>query len=165
MDGAGIAAVLALGAQAAQLGTAFVPCAESGASPLHKTAVLAADDDDTQITEQFSGKPARALANRYTREMQARKADHLAFPAQNALTAPLRAAAMRAGKPEFLSIVGGPGCSAEPSASCCRADRIAARGDNGSPRTAVAPERLAASYHTLSAKRCHRILSSSWQLE
>jgi nitronate monooxygenase len=107
MDGAGIAAVLVLGAQAAQLGTAFVPCAESGASPLHKTALLAADDDDTQITEHFSGKPARALANRYTREMHARKADHLAFPAQNALTAPLRAAAAKAGKPEFLSMWAG----------------------------------------------------------
>jgi nitronate monooxygenase len=107
MDGAGIAAVLALGAQAAQLGTAFVPCTESGASPLHKAALLAADDDDTLITEKFSGKPARALANRYIREMQATNAEHLAFPAQNALTAPLRAAAMKANNPEFLSMWAG----------------------------------------------------------
>jgi nitronate monooxygenase len=64
MDGAGIAAVLALGAQAAQLGTAFLPCPESGAAPAHKAAVLAAEDDDTLITEKYSGKPARGIANR-----------------------------------------------------------------------------------------------------
>ena len=107
MDGAGIAAVLALGAQAAQLGTAFVPCAESGASRPHKTAILAAQEDDTVITEKFSGKPARALANRYTREMRERNAPHLAFPAQNALTVPLRAAALTAANAEFLSMWAG----------------------------------------------------------
>jgi nitronate monooxygenase len=107
MDGAGIAAALALGAQAAQLGTAFVPCAESGASALHKAAILAAQDDDTVVTEKFSGKPARALANRYTREMHERNAPHLAFPAQNALTGPLRAAAARAGDSEFLALWAG----------------------------------------------------------
>ena len=53
MDGAGIAAVLALGAQAAQLGTAFIPCPESGASDVHKQALLAAREDDTRITEKF----------------------------------------------------------------------------------------------------------------
>jgi nitronate monooxygenase len=107
MDGAGIAAVLALGAQAAQLGTAFVPCAESGASALHKSAILAADEDDTLISQKFSGKPARALANRYAREMNDRDAPHLAFPAQNALTGPLRTAALKAGRPEFLSMWAG----------------------------------------------------------
>ena len=65
MDGAGIAAVLALGAQAAQLGTAFIPCPESGASQVHKQALLAALEDDTRITEKFSGKPARGLVNRF----------------------------------------------------------------------------------------------------
>lgn len=105
MDGAGIAAALALGAQAAQLGTAFLPCAESGASPVHKAAILAARDDDTLITEKFSGKPARGLANRYMREMK--DAPQLAFPAQNALTGPLRSAAAKAGKGDFMSLWAG----------------------------------------------------------
>ncbi len=105
MDGAGIAAVLALGAQAAQLGTAFVPCTESGASTVHKTAILAAQDDDTLVTEKFSGKPARGLANRYIREMK--DAPQLAFPAQNALTGPLRSAAAKAGKGDFVSLWAG----------------------------------------------------------
>ena len=105
MDGAGIAAALALGAQAAQLGTAFIPCTESGASPQHKAAIVEAQEDDTLITEKFSGKPARGIANRYMREMQG--APQLAFPAQNALTGPLRAAAAKAGKADFLSMWSG----------------------------------------------------------
>ena len=107
MDGAGIAAVLALGAQAAQLGTAFVPCKESGASAAHKQAILSAEEDDTLITEKFSGKPARGLVNRYMREMC--DAPILPFPAQNTLTGPLRSAASKAGKCELLSLWAGQG--------------------------------------------------------
>ncbi|HYC47645.1 MAG TPA: DUF561 domain-containing protein [Burkholderiales bacterium] len=105
MDGAGIAAALALGAQAAQLGTAFLPCAESGAAALHKDAILAADEDNTLITEKFSGKPARGIANRYVREMQDKPV--LAFPAQNVVTGPLRAASAKAGKADFIAMWAG----------------------------------------------------------
>jgi nitronate monooxygenase len=102
MDGAGIAAALALGAQAAQLGTAFIPCPESGASKIHKERALAAREDETLITEKFSGKPARGLANRFMREMSTRA--QLSFPAQNALTGKLRAAAAKAGDPDFVAM-------------------------------------------------------------
>lgn len=105
MDGAGIAAALSLGAEAAQLGTAFVTCHESGAPRVHKAAILGARDDDTLITEKFSGKPARGIANRYMREMRA--APTLPFPAQNTLTGPLRAAAARAGSSDFPSLWSG----------------------------------------------------------
>jgi nitronate monooxygenase len=105
MDGAGIAAALALGAQLAQLGTAFIPCPESGASQAHKGAVLAAREDDTSITEKFSGKPARGLANRFMKEMAA--APQLAFPAQNAVTGRLRQASAQAGKPDFIALWAG----------------------------------------------------------
>ena len=107
MDGAGIAAVLALGAQGAQLGTAFIPCSESGAPAIHKQSVLAATEDTTLITEKFSGKPARGLANRYMREMNERAAPQLVFPAQNALTGPLRAASAKAGNPDYVSMWAG----------------------------------------------------------
>ena len=109
MDGAGIAAALALGAQAAQLGTAFIPCPESGAPQPHKDALLAAREDITSITEKFSGKPARGIANRFMREMNASDAAQLAFPAQNSVTTKLRAAAAKAGKPEFLAMWAGQG--------------------------------------------------------
>ena len=105
MDGAGIAAVFALGAQLAQLGTAFIPCPESGASQAHKDAVLAAREDDTSITEKFSGKPARGLTNRFMKEMTA--APHLAFPAQNSVTGRLRQASAQAGKPDFVALWAG----------------------------------------------------------
>jgi nitronate monooxygenase len=107
MDGAGIAAVLALGAQGAQLGTAFIPCVESGAPAIHKQSVLAAREDTTLVTEKFSGKPARGLANRFMREMNAANAPQLAFPAQNQLTGALRAAAAKAGNPDFVSLWAG----------------------------------------------------------
>jgi nitronate monooxygenase len=107
MDGAGIAAALALGAQLAQLGTAFVPCPESGAPQAHKDALLAAREDDTCITEKFSGKPARGLANRFTKEMAAKNAPPLAFPAQNGVTGKLRQASAKAGKPDFVALWAG----------------------------------------------------------
>ena len=105
MDGAGIAAVLALGAQAAQLGTAFIPCPESGAAQVHKDLLVKATEDDTRITEKFSGKPARGLANRFIREMESKPV--LAFPAQNLVTAKLRQASAKAGKPDFVSLWAG----------------------------------------------------------
>ena len=105
MDGAGIAAVLALGAQLAQLGTAFVPCPESGASQVHKDLLLQAKEDNTRITEKFSGKPARGLANRFMKEMQ--DAPQLAFPAQNSITGKLRQASARAGSPDFIALWSG----------------------------------------------------------
>lgn len=107
MDGAGIAAALALGAQAAQLGTAFIPCPESGAPQVHKDSLLAAREDDTRITEKFSGKPARGLANRFMKEMNARNAPQLAFPAQNSVTGKLRQASAKAGKPDFVAMWAG----------------------------------------------------------
>ncbi len=107
MDGAGIAAVLALGAQGAQLGTAFIPCSESGASAVHKQSVLSAREDTTLVTEKFSGKPARGLANRYMREMNERNSPQLAFPAQNMLTGALRAASSKAGNADFVSMWAG----------------------------------------------------------
>ncbi|HEX2197564.1 MAG TPA: nitronate monooxygenase [Burkholderiales bacterium] len=105
MDGAGIAAVLALGAQAAQLGTAFIPCPESGAAQVHKDLLLKATEDDTRVTEKFSGKPARGLANRFMREMQDKP--QLAFPAQNSVTGKLRQASAKAGKPDFIALWAG----------------------------------------------------------
>lgn len=107
MDGAGVAAVLALGAQAAQLGTAFIPCPESGAARVHKESILGSKEDGTLVTEKFSGKPARGIANRFMREMHGRAAPQLAFPAQNALTGRLRAAAAKAGNPDFVAMWAG----------------------------------------------------------
>ena len=66
MDGAGIAAVLDLGAVAAQLGTAFIACPESAADDGYRTALTGSGAHHTSMTSLISGRPARALANRFT---------------------------------------------------------------------------------------------------
>jgi nitronate monooxygenase len=66
MDGAGIAAALALGAAAAQLGTAFVACPESSADTGYRVALLGPAAEHTVMTTAISGRPARCLANRFT---------------------------------------------------------------------------------------------------
>ena len=66
MDGAGIAAALALGAAAAQLGTAFIVCPESAADEAYHAALAGPGADHTAMTSAISGRPARALANRFT---------------------------------------------------------------------------------------------------
>jgi nitronate monooxygenase len=66
MDGAGIAAMLDLGAVAAQLGTAFIACPESSADPYHREALFGPGAFATEMTALISGRPARCLANRFT---------------------------------------------------------------------------------------------------
>jgi nitronate monooxygenase len=66
MDGAGISAALRLGAQAAQLGTAFVACAESSADAGYREALAGDSASHTEMTRAISGRPARCLRNRFT---------------------------------------------------------------------------------------------------
>ena len=111
MDGRGIAAALALGASAVQLGTAFLTCKESGIPEAYRQAILDAKEDQTRITRAFSGRPARGIVNRFMTEVESN--DHgeaiLPFPLQNALTRPLRTAAAKDGRSEFLSLWAGQG--------------------------------------------------------
>jgi nitronate monooxygenase len=67
MDGAGIAAALKLGASAAQLGTAFVGCPESAADQGYRKALAGDAANHTMMTRAISGRPARCLANRFTK--------------------------------------------------------------------------------------------------
>jgi nitronate monooxygenase len=107
MDGRGFAAALALGASAVSLGTAFLLCPEAGTSAPYRAALRKARDESTVITRAFSGRAARGLANRFTREMSA--APLAPFPVQNALTREIRAAAAKAGDFELLSLWAGQG--------------------------------------------------------
>jgi nitronate monooxygenase len=111
MDGRGIAAVLALGASAAQLGTAFLTCHESGVPEVYRDAILHAHEDQTRVTRAFSGRPARGIENRFMNEMESPEnaAAILPFPLQNALTRLLRTAAVKLNRPEFLSLWAGQG--------------------------------------------------------
>jgi nitronate monooxygenase len=109
MDGRGIAAALALGAGAVQLGTAFLTCDEAGIADAYKSAILHSGENATRVTRAFSGRPARGIVNRFMAEVEADGSAIPAFPIQNALTRPLRTAAARQGRAEFLSLWAGQG--------------------------------------------------------
>lgn len=111
MDGRGIAAAFALGAQAAQLGTAFLPCAESGAHPLHKQAVREAADETTVITRAFSGKAARGVENEFMTLLAPHEDELPPYPVLNALTRDIRAAAAKQQRSEYLSMWAGQAAS------------------------------------------------------
>lgn len=111
MDGRGIVAALALGASAVQMGTAFLTCDESGVPDAYREAILNAHEHDTRVTRAFSGRPARGIQNRFMNEVELTGEDEaiLPFPIQNALTRPLRTAAAKQGRAEFLSLWAGQG--------------------------------------------------------
>ena len=109
MDGRGLAAALALGAAGVQMGTAFLTCDEAGTSDAYRRAVLTAREQDTRVTRVFSGRPARGIVNRMMREVEELPDAILPFPWQNALTRPLRAAAAKRNREEFLSLWAGQG--------------------------------------------------------
>ena len=109
MDGRDIAECLARGADAAQLGTAFLTCPEAGTSDSYKRAMLAARTDTTVITRAFSGRPARGLANTFTTRLTGDEKLILPFPLQNALTRPMRNAAAKRGNSGYQSLFVGQG--------------------------------------------------------
>ena len=108
MDGRDIVAALNAGASAAQLGTAFLACPESGASEVYKRAILAAKEDTTVVTRAFSGRPARGLRNAFMASVDGKRLI-LPYPLQNALTRPMRIAAGKQGIPDYLSLWAGQG--------------------------------------------------------
>lgn len=108
MDGRDITAALNVGASAVQLGTAFLPCPESGASDVYKREILAAQEDTTVVTRAFSGRPARGLRNAFIASVDGPELS-LPYPLQNALTRPMRTAAAQQALPDYLSLWAGQG--------------------------------------------------------
>ncbi|MGG1593847.1 NAD(P)H-dependent flavin oxidoreductase [Terribacillus saccharophilus] len=105
MDQRGVQAAQCLGAQAAQLGTAFLTCKESGANPLHKQAILEGQQEDkTTLTRAFSGKAARGIENDFIRKMREVENELPDFPIQNTLTKPIRSAAAQNNDRNMMSL-------------------------------------------------------------
>ncbi|HTH58893.1 MAG TPA: nitronate monooxygenase [Paraburkholderia sp.] len=109
MDGRGIAAALALGAQAAQMGTAFLTCAESAIPDTWKARVRASSDTDTSVTRAITGRHARGIRNPLMEQLERRPSDVAPYPVQNALTQELRQTASRANDGDYLSLWSGQG--------------------------------------------------------
>jgi nitronate monooxygenase len=102
-DGAGVAAVLAAGARAAQIGSALMRTPEAGTSAPQRAAL--AEERPTALTRAFSGRRARGIVNDFMREHD-RDAPS-AYPHVHHLTAPLRAAARAAGDGEGINLWAG----------------------------------------------------------
>jgi NAD(P)H-dependent flavin oxidoreductase YrpB (nitropropane dioxygenase family) len=113
--------LLAAGAEAVQVGTLLLRTDESGASALHRDALVDPRLDRTVLTHAFTGRPARALRNGFVDAHH----DHApyAYPAVHHLTRELRAAASRAGDVDRVHLWAGTGhrrASTGPAADVVR---------------------------------------------
>jgi nitronate monooxygenase len=106
-DGRGIAAALALGAAGVQMGTAFLLTPEARTPALHRAALKQADDGSTTLTNLFTGRPARAIVNRYIEEVGPMNADAPQFPLAAGASGPLRAASEAKGSSDFMPLWSG----------------------------------------------------------
>lgn len=110
-DARGVAAVLALGAVAAQVGTAYMLCTEAKTSPLHRAALSSSAAETTAITNLFTGRPARGIVNRIMRELGPMHPDLPPFPMAAAAMAPLRMQAEKLGSSDFSPLWAGQNSS------------------------------------------------------
>jgi nitronate monooxygenase len=109
MDGRGLVAALALGAQGVQMGTRFLTTIESGAHASYKQALLESTEESTVLTKAFSGRPARGIRNEFIRRWDASGIEPLPFPTQNTLTRDIRNAAALQQNADYMSLWAGQG--------------------------------------------------------
>jgi nitronate monooxygenase len=106
-DPRGIVAALALGASAVQIGTAYLFCPEAAVPALHRDALINAADDDTMITNVFTGRPARGIVNRLMVEVGPMASAAPRFPLASSALAPLKAKSEPAGSSDFTNLWSG----------------------------------------------------------
>lgn len=109
MDGRGVAAALALGASAAQLGTAFLRCPETALPAAWTEALPRTRPEDTVLTRGFSGRLGRGIANAATRVFA--EVEPAPYPIQRVLAGPMRAEAQKAGDGERMQMWAGQGAA------------------------------------------------------
>lgn len=109
VDGRGIAAALTLGAQGAQLGTAFLACDESGTSALHRRTLFTDAARTTALTRAFSGRLARGIHNRFVDDWAQRNDELLPYPIQGWFTGSFRKAAVAQERTDMMSLWAGQG--------------------------------------------------------
>ncbi|HVF33898.1 MAG TPA: nitronate monooxygenase [Candidatus Saccharimonadia bacterium] len=107
VDRRGVRAAHALGAGAVQVGTAFLACEESGATPAHRAALFDARAQRTTLTRAFTGRLARGLRNRWTDEFAQRHTELAPFPVTSWFSAQLKSAAQRDGRTDLVSLWSG----------------------------------------------------------
>ncbi len=123
-DAAGVAAAMALGASAVQIGTAYMCCPEATTSALHRAALQSPQARHTALTTLFTGRPARGIVNRLMRELGPLNPAAPTFPLATAAIAPLRAKAESVGNADFSPLWSGQNasqCGNLPAAELTRA--------------------------------------------
>src|ERR1700722_14509340 len=106
-DARGIAAAFALGAEGVQMGTVFLACEESGASPLHREAILSGKANRTTLTRGFTGRLARGIHNQLVEEVNRPGVAILPYPLQRSLMRNLAVPAQQAGRSDLLALWAG----------------------------------------------------------
>ena len=122
-DASGVAAVLALGAIAAQVGTTYLLCAEATTNPTHRQALSSPEARHTLVTNLYTGRPARGIVTPLMRDLGAMSELSPPFPLATAALLPLRQASERRGQPGFMPLWCGQnpsGCRAVPAAELTR---------------------------------------------
>jgi nitronate monooxygenase len=106
-DARGVVAAMALGADAVQMGTAFLACEESGASRPHREALLGKHAGHTALTRGFTGRLARGIHNRFLDEVNRKGTEILPYPLQRGVVRSLSIAAEAAGRSDLLPLWAG----------------------------------------------------------
>jgi nitronate monooxygenase len=113
-DGRGFAAALTLGAAAVQVGTAYLFCPEAQVSDVHRRALETASDENTEITNVLTGRPARGIVNRLMREVGPISSVAPAFPTAAGALLPLKAKAEARGFGAFSTLWSGQAARLAP---------------------------------------------------
>lgn len=129
-DADGVTAALQLGADAVQIGTAYLLCDEVHTSAVHRAALQSSGAVHTALTNRFSGRPARSIVNRVMREIGP-LGEVSPFPLAGAALAPLRAAAEAAGSGDFSSLWAGQNTSGCRPIGAAELTRDLARNHSG----------------------------------
>jgi nitronate monooxygenase len=123
-DARGVAAALALGASAAQIGTGFLRCPEAKIHPAWADALARTAPEDTMVSRVFSGRAGRSIATDYVRAATAEQAPRPApYPVQRGLTAAMRTAGQKDGDLRRIQAWAGQSAAlaqAEPAAEVVR---------------------------------------------
>ncbi|WP_293944749.1 MULTISPECIES: NAD(P)H-dependent flavin oxidoreductase [unclassified Sphingobacterium] len=106
-DAKGITAALILGADAVQIGTAFLACEESGAIPIHRDMLFSEEAKYTTLTRAFTGRLGRGIGSLITKQLPDQEITTLPFPLQTSIMSSLRKAALEQQRPEFLFLWSG----------------------------------------------------------
>jgi nitronate monooxygenase len=106
-DARGVIAAFALGAEAVQMGTVFLTCEESGASRIHREALMQRKAEYTGLTKTFTGRLARGIQNRLMSELNQQRAEILPYPLQRMLVRNLSIAAEAAGRSDLMPLWAG----------------------------------------------------------